>query len=731
MPSAAAALAVVALLCAASTARAQTCYANGQRAQGAPGFPAVKYLPCCDAAAKQLPKAGDWGLFCTAAGGGGGGGGNQYFVSDLDLFIAQSGYGELERDRSVGEEAANDGVGMSIAGRAFAKGLGVHSTSVVAVALQGRCTAFASFVGVDDETRGPKAIPGGPYGSVVFEVLVDGVSRYKSGVLRGGDAAVAVPPVDLTGAQELMLVVHDGGDDFTKDHGDWADAKLTCAQRPNGDTAALRSVRGQWGATMAWPVKAIHSSLLPGNGGRGVIVSHASKKIGEIGDNAVDFPHDATKVDTSNVGVWDHQWVDRQGVEMYCSGHVVHNGGVLEFGGHGGHINFVYLGKTQTSRYDPGKGWTVLKDMVQPRWYPTALTLGNGEILSIAGSNGDAKGNIYRPEVYNPATNTWRTLWGVNYQGLLVTADKKIILDDTYPFTALASDGRVLWAGWDESMAFISTAGDGAWQQRGRRENFKRAWASPLLIRTDELLLVGGLDPALKGGKAVNTVVKMSFPGGKTPDVSYTAPMVFPRVDAQATILPDGTAFVSGGGNEHRLGASPTHIKPGEIYNPVTGGWKVTVPAGNPRGYHSTALLLPDGRVWVAGGECSTEANGADNCPSGKTAEIYTPPYLFDAAGNLRNRPLIDAVAGVGRRPTMTLTSRSFVARVTLVRTGSSTHHMNFDQRFLELAFAKAAGNDYTLQIPGSTNVLPPGHYLLSIIDNVGVPSLSSFVQFL
>lgn len=72
--------------------------------------------------------------------------------------------------------------------------------------------------------------------------------------------------------------------------------------------------------------------------------------------------------------------------------------------------------------------------MKQARWYPTALTLGNGEVLSIGGSNGDARGNIFKPEVYNPTTGNWRTLSNVDYEGILVTPDKSIILDDTYPF---------------------------------------------------------------------------------------------------------------------------------------------------------------------------------------------------------------------------------------------------------------------------------------------------------
>lgn len=294
----------------------------------------------------------------------------------------------------------------------------------------------------------------------------------------------------------------------------------------------------------------------------------------------------------------------------------------------------------------------------------------------------------------------------------------------------MASDGRAFWAGWDTGYGFIDTSGTGAWAQRGQREDSQRAWASPLLIGTDELLLVGGLDTQKNGAKATNSVVRMKFPGGATPAIDFVGNMIFPRVDTQATILPDGTAFANGGGNEHRLGGSVMHLYPGEIFDPATGNWKITASAKNPRGYHSTALLLPDGRVWTAGGECSTEATGADNCPSGKTAEVYSPPYLFQPNGNLRQRPSIATSPAKGQRGAMAITSNSFVARVTMVRVGSSTHHMNFDQRFIEVPFTQGAGNSFNLVIPESTNVVVPGHYLLSVIDNFGTPSESKFIEF-
>jgi hypothetical protein len=79
----------------------------------------------------------------------------------------------------------------------------------------------------------------------------------------------------------------------------------------------------------------------------------------------------------------------------------------------------------------------------------------------------------YRPDVSNPPTSTWWTLWGVDYQGRLGIADKSIMLGDTHPFPVLASDGSMLWTSWDISMSFINTAGKGAWELCSQREASK------------------------------------------------------------------------------------------------------------------------------------------------------------------------------------------------------------------------------------------------------------------
>ena len=141
---------------------------------------------------------------------------------------ASNGAGPVEFDRSHGASAAGDGGPLMLAGRAYAKGLGVKAPSDLRFALGGVCTAFTVVIGVDDETAGD--------GSVSFELWLDGVRVGATGVMRGG-AAPFGGTVDITGRQELRLVVTDGGDGTAGDHADWADARLECT-RAGGDTVA-------------------------------------------------------------------------------------------------------------------------------------------------------------------------------------------------------------------------------------------------------------------------------------------------------------------------------------------------------------------------------------------------------------------------------------------------------------------------------------------------------------
>ena len=133
------------------------------------------------------------------------------------------------------------------------------------------------------------------------------------------------------------------------------------------------------------------------------------------------------------------------------------------------------------------------------------------------------------------------------------------------------------------------------------------------------------------------------------------------------------------------------------------------------RGYHSTAILLPDGRVLSAGGNVG-----------GPNAQIYSPPYLFAGA-----RPSIASApttAGYGQTTFIGTPDAANISQVTLLRAASTTHTNDMSGRFLRLNFVKTS-TGLNVTMPANANLAPPGYYLLFILNATGVPSVGNMVQ--
>lgn len=120
-----------------------------------------------------------------------------------------------QRDLSVGKGR------LSLRGQVFYKGLGVHARCRLTYDLMGKYARFHSVIGIDDEARGK--------GNCVFEVWVDGEKRFESGPVTGRDGPRTVE-VDVTGADELVLLVGFGEAGDVADRADWADAYLVTVE---------------------------------------------------------------------------------------------------------------------------------------------------------------------------------------------------------------------------------------------------------------------------------------------------------------------------------------------------------------------------------------------------------------------------------------------------------------------------------------------------------------------
>jgi hypothetical protein len=128
-----------------------------------------------------------------------------------------NGWGPAEKNRSNGDLPAGDGKTLTLNGQTYTKGIGAHAPSEIVYKLGGQYSQFFSDVGIDDEV--------GNNGSAVFQVWLDGVKAYDSGIMTGSSATKSVN-LDVSGKTTMKLVITTGGDNNASDHGDWAGAKL-------------------------------------------------------------------------------------------------------------------------------------------------------------------------------------------------------------------------------------------------------------------------------------------------------------------------------------------------------------------------------------------------------------------------------------------------------------------------------------------------------------------------
>jgi hypothetical protein len=208
------------------------------------------------------------------------------------------------------------------------------------------------------------------------------------------------------------------------------------------------------------------------------------------------------------------------------------------------------------------------------------------------------------------------------------------------------------------------------------------------------------------------------------------------RADGNAVLLPDGTVFAVGG----EVGPDLTDQNLDcEIFTPDggLGQWSPAASLQHPRGHHSIALLLPDGRVFAAGHE-----NGTTDL----TYEIYYPPYLFANATTWATREVIETWPdpedlnpdtplfvsyGLPFEITVADDDASDIDEVVLMAPCAVTHATTFSQSRIRLSHADVPGDLERLVVSGpkDSTYAPEGYYLLFVIDDEGVPSEGRWVK--
>jgi len=461
-----------------------------------------------------------------------------------------------------------------------------------------------------------------------------------------------------------------------KDSGPWVSpdkGSATPGQASGGRERALSvpsdltipadaNVKGVWGPVTAWPLIAVHGVLTAD----GRVVSYGTKA-------------DGTQTGLFIYDIWDprddsHMTVDNaSGTDIFCSSQLMLPGGdaIVISGGD----NWTGTATTNTGNNNStvlNLGTNVLargNNMNRARWYSSSTTLLNGETYVQGGSGGT-----------------------------------------DFPEIRGAPDGRVF--GYDSAgkMYYITTAGNGSVVSAGQ---FASATAgndaSAAMFAPGRILQYGG-----NSNQAI--VIDIN---GASPVISSTAAMLRQRRLSVATLLADGKVVATGGSSVWNQMTNVSYEA--EIWNPQSGQWTLGASAQKPRLYHGNALLLPDASVLVFGGGAPAPSGVAGNL----NREIYYPPYLFTADGAVAARPSIASaptVVDAGRTVQVVAGGGRPIRRVTFVKTGSATHGWNMEQRFVDLPF-NAEGSTLSVQIPGRASDVPPGMWMMFVIDDAGVPS--------
>jgi hypothetical protein len=387
-------------------------------------------------------------------------------------------------------------------------------------------------------------------------------------------------------------------------------------------------------------------------------------------------------------------------------------------------------------------------DMKYQRWYPTAVTLPDGRVLILSGSDQDTSVGPERasetkvrqvvPEVYDPRTDTTVALEkagkmfamyprsyvvqtgpGKNDWKVAVTAEVQPPLPaNVRPYDPFNYNGNTYLFDVLGALANPNVRDEGHWQLVATAAVSHDSGAGAALWELDGEGKARRQRVARFGGDGSAIVEIIDF-NARNPKWQRQNDLRRAVTQNNAAVLPDGTVLIvggrGGGVNEMRY----------QLYDPNSGRVRELVDTTVPRHDHSTALLLPDASVLVMGG------NRSDLVPDDEDAgvpvgQLYYPPYLFKGA-----RPVISTAPRsiyYGEWVTLNVSMSRPSAKVdsvVLVRMGPITHNWDWGNRSVKLAWNQIGKNLVSVRAPAQPGLAVPGDYLLFVVDERGVPSVA------
>jgi hypothetical protein len=456
------------------------------------------------------------------------------------------------------------------------------------------------------------------------------------------------------------------------------------------------------------------------------------------------FSYDPRRENDENLSLW-HLWDPQGGLlapgpiqhdrNVFCSGHAFLPDGRLLVAGGQSYNWWPFWGvgaDHDIHTFDPtSERWTRHKDMPAARWYPTCLTMADGRAIIVGGH-----AVRFRPTGAN--NDEFEIFSGSDNSKSQPRTFNPGYIDGAYPFLKLLADGS------PQGLAFVYSKDEArlfdlnsmTWLTSRfltgtRSRTYNRQGSSVLLplpaSRTPpaKVLVVGGEG---KGDRATNTAQIFEFDPQEPTASSWRVPsgghMPTERFMGDSVILADGTVLVVNGAASGVADSSDEPVLQAVLFDPESETWAKLASLNHPRMYHSAAVLLHDGRVLISG---NTEHWNPNNAVEDDSLDIFSPPYLFRSA-----RPTIEDVSselGYGQEFRIGVSNEEEVARIALVKSSSTTHSNNMDQRYLRLGITARGAGEIRASSPATRILAPPGFYILFLLSKSGVPSVGKFVH--
>ncbi|MGZ8667022.1 MAG: radical copper oxidase GlxA, partial [Solirubrobacterales bacterium] len=384
-----------------------------------------------------------------------------------------------------------------------------------------------------------------------------------------------------------------------------------------------------------------------------------------------------------------------------------------------------YGGDDKSYLFDPvSERYEKVDDLDLARWYPTLVGLEDGRVLAVSGLDGFGRIIDGHNEIYDPETRQWTT-----HPELRRTFP-------TYPALFLMPNGKLFYTGSNAGYGSASVGRHpGIWDLSdnsfekvpGLRVPHETETSGSVLLppAQDQRYMVaggGGIGESPKSTDRTD-VIDLDRPDPRfRPGPDLAKPVRYPNL----VITPDDKVVITGGSTGYR-GEGASDLLLCHLYDPKADRMTRVADPSVGRDYHSSALLLPDGRVITLGSD-PLYADADNSIPGSfeKRIEIYSPPYLYGG-----DRPSIDSGPDLVQRggaATFGTSNPEAIEAARLIRPSAVTHVTDVEQRSIALDFTPI-GDGIRVKIPSSAGLVPSGWYMLFVDNGEGAPSEARWVQ--